>query len=247
MSGGREALAWRPPRGAVLGERAAHVWRVPLRSLDARELHDLLSPDEQARAARFLRDRDAHAYVVAHGTLRRVLARYHGATPNALTFIAGPFGKPALDAPESKLEFNLSHSGDLALIAVSRRGSVGVDVERWDRHIEHLDLAEHFFSPAERTALRLLEHELEATTEGFFNAWTRKEAYLKATGEGITHGLHHFDVSLTPGEPAMLLADRRDPLATSRWRLSAIAPGVDYAGAIVVPRDVDEIMLYDVD
>ncbi len=249
MNAGGDAFEWRAPRTVALTERAAHVWRVPLRSADPRGLVPLLSPDEQARAARFLRDRDADAFIVAHATLRRVLTRYHGGRPEALTFVTGPFGKPSLanPSPSRALEFNLSHSADLALIAVARAGPIGVDVERWDRRIEHLELAEHFFSPAERTALRLLAHGVEATTEGFFNAWTRKEAYLKATGQGITQGLHHFDVTLTPGEPATLLADRLDPSATHRWRMIAIAPGVDYSGAVVVARDVDEIVLYDVD
>ncbi|MGH7617367.1 MAG: 4'-phosphopantetheinyl transferase family protein, partial [Gemmatimonadaceae bacterium] len=226
----------------------AHAWRVPLRSLDHRALLPLLSADERARAERFMRDRDAEAFIVAHGTLRRVLARYLDAAPDTLAFITGPHGKPALASREGRaLEFNLSHSGDLALIAVARAGPVGIDVECRNRDVEHLRLAEHFFSPAERTALRALARELDSLTEGFFNAWTRKEAYLKATGYGITRGLHHFDVSIAPGEPAALLGDRLDPSATDRWRLSELRPGAGFQAALVVPRVVDEITLYDAD
>jgi 4'-phosphopantetheinyl transferase len=231
-----------------LGEHDAHVWRIHLRRIDPRELMPLLSADEQARARRFLHERVAQAYTVSHGMLRRVLARYDAGAPEALRFVVGQFGKPALAASAgASLEFNLSHSGDLALIAVSRSGPVGVDVESRNRATRHLDLAERFFSPAERAALRGLAHDREATIEGFFNAWTRKEAYLKATGHGITRGLHHFDVSLAPGEPAALLADRLDPSAPERWRMSAIDVGGEYAGAVVVPRAVTAITLCDAD
>ena len=247
MSTGRSSTEWRAGPVAQLGERAAHVWRIQLRAFDPRELIGLLSHDERERAERFYHERDAHAYVVSHGMLRRILARYDERPPSALSFIEGPKGKPALvsTAHSRSLEFNLSHSGDLALVAVTRRGPVGVDVEQWDRAVEHLALAEHFFSPVERDALRSLAHDLDQRTEGFFNAWTRKEAYLKATGHGITRGLHHFDVSLSPTEPAALLADRLDPLAVQRWRVVALAAGDGYAAAVVVANDIDEIARYD--
>jgi 4'-phosphopantetheinyl transferase len=240
---------WRIPDEVSLGAHEAHVWRIRLRRIDPRELMPLLSADEQARAGRFVHERVAQAYTVSHGMLRRILARYGEDAPEALRFEVGQFGKPALvaSAGASALEFNLSHSGDLALIAVSRGGPVGVDVEARNREIRHIALAERFFSPVERAALRALAHDGKATTEGFFNAWTRKEAYLKATGHGITRGLHHFDVTLTPRQPAALLADRLDPSAPERWRMSAIDAGEDYAGAVVVPRAVTEVALYDLD
>ncbi len=206
----------------------------------------MLSAEEQARAERFILERDANAFVVAHASLRRILGEYLRIAPQSLHFLNGEYGKPAIAGPPgAALEFNLSHSGDLALIAISGRGAVGIDIERLDRRIEHLDLAEQFFSPAERAALRSLPPEVDAITEGFFNAWTRKEAYLKATGHGITRGLHHFDVSLAPSEPAALLADRLDPLAERRWRMVALAPGDGYAAAVVVASEIDEITSYE--
>jgi 4'-phosphopantetheinyl transferase len=223
-----------------------HVWRVSLRADDPRALLPVLSADEQVRAGRFVFERDANAFIVAHAALRRILGEYLSVAPQSLRFLAGEYGKPAIAGPPSApLEFNLSHSGDLALIAISGRGPVGVDIERLDRRIEHLDLAEQFFSPAERAALRSLPAEADARTEGFFNAWTRKEAYLKATGHGITRGLHHFDVSLAPSEPAALLADRLDPFALQRWRMAALTPGDGYAAAVVVASDVSSIASYD--
>lgn len=247
MISGGSTSEWRAPAALALGARSVHVWRVSLSRGNREEFVRLLSPDEQERARRFIHERDAHAYIVAHGTLRRVLAGYQSTAAASLRFVAGAFGKPSLvESPHApSLEFNLSHSGDLALIAVSRCGPVGVDVEQWDRRVEHLELAEQFFSPIERAALRALAHDVEERTEGFFNAWTRKEAYLKATGHGITRGLHHFDVSLAPREPAALLADRFDPSAPDRWRMMALLPGASYSGAVVVTRAITEILLYD--
>jgi 4'-phosphopantetheinyl transferase len=231
----------------ALARNSVHIWRVPLRRDDPRALLWLLSQDEQARAARFVFERDASAFVIAHAMLRRILAEYLSVSPQSLDFVTGQYGKPSISAPPAAavLEFNLSHSADLALIAVSRGGPVGVDIERLDPRIEHLDLAEQFFSPAERAALRSLPSAVDAMTEGFFNAWTRKEAYLKATGHGIARGLHHFDVTLSPSEPAALLADRLDPLAVQRWRMAALSPGDGYAAAVVVASDVDELASYE--
>lgn len=241
-----QSADWCSPPAIPLEANSVHVWRVSLRAADPRTLLPLLSTDEQVRAARFVFERDADAFIVAHASLRRILSDYLGVAPQSLHFLDGEFGKPAIAGPPgAALEFNLSHSGDLALIAVSGRGPVGVDIERLDPRIEHLELAEQFFSPAERAALRSLSPEVDARTEGFFNAWTRKEAYLKATGHGITRGLHHFDVSLAPREPAALLADRLDPFALQRWRMAALSPGDGYAAAVVVASDVDAIAIYE--
>jgi 4'-phosphopantetheinyl transferase len=232
-----------------LDRRAAHVWRIRISRNDHRALWSVLSPDERERARRFMLERDAQAYVIAHGLLRRILARYDVGSPHELCFVAGEFGKPALvtEPGVPSLEFNLAHAGDLALVVVSRAGPVGADVEQWNREIDHQELAERYFSPVEQAALRRLAADREATTEGFFNAWTRKEAYLKATGHGITRGLHYFDVSLTPGEPAALIADRLDPSAVDRWRMAALDLDDDYAAAIVVPKGVSEILHHDAD
>jgi len=140
------------------------------------------------------------------------------------------------------VEFNLSHSDDLALVAVARAHQLGVDLERWSEGVEHLELAERFFSPAERDALRALAHAPDLVEAGFFAAWTRKEAYLKATGHGISRGLHHFDVTLAPGEPAQLLADRLDPEATARWSLIALEPAPGFSAALVVASPLGEVL-----
>ena len=194
-------------------------------------LRALLSDDERARMDRFLRPADRVRFGVAHGWLRRVLGAYLDMAPSALAFGAGEHGKPFLR--DAALEFNLSHSGDLALVAVAAHGPVGVDVERWDHAVECLDLAERFFSAAELGALHALRDDAPRVVEGFFATWSRKEAYLKATGHGITRGLRHFDVPFAPGSAAALLADRLDADATGRWAIAELAPAPSYSGALV--------------
>lgn len=238
---------WRSVSRPALDAAAAHVWRVELGD-DARAGDwAVLSAEEQARARRFHQEIHRARYVAAHGALRRILAGYVGRPADALEFEVGPNGKPSLvshrDDAIAGVEFNLSHSGELALVAVALGRPVGVDLEQWSEGVEHLELAEHFFSPGERDALRGLARVPERLVEGFFAAWSRKEAYLKATGDGISRGLHHFDVALEPDVPARLLADRLDDTALDRWRMIAFSPGSGYSGALVVAAPLSEVLL----
>ena len=239
---------WHPRPHPPLGAHDVHVWRVPLDD-DARadSYWSLLSEEERRRASRFVRDVHRRRFVAAHGALRSILAAYVNAEPAALDFVSGEHGKPALRDVTGRpsVEFNLSHSDDLALVAVARARAVGVDLERWSE-VEHLELAERFFSPGERDALRALAHAPHLVEAGFFAAWTRKEAYLKATGQGITRGLHHFDVALTPGEPARLLADRLDDAATARWSMIALEPAPGYSAALVVASPIGDVLQFTV-
>lgn len=210
---------------------SVEVWRAALQDItNAERDFPLLSENERARAARFHFERDRHRFIAAHGFLRRQLARHLGAEPGSIVFGAGLRGKPFVAAPETTLQFNLSHSGDYALLAVTGGPAVGVDIERIT-DIEHDLIAAHFFSALEREQLRGLSGDEKATA--FAACWTRKEAYLKATGVGVTGGLDHFDVSLLPGVPAALIADRRGPDA-ARWRMANLDAPAGYAAALAV-------------
>jgi 4'-phosphopantetheinyl transferase len=213
----------------------AHVWRLVLDDERmATVFRELLSDEERERADRFYTAELRRRYTVAHGWTRHILAEYVGIAPHALRFSEGEFGKPSLANPGAETTFfNLSHSAGLGLLAVSRDGPIGVDVERWDRQSDYLDLAERFFSPSERGELETLARDTSALVAGFFAAWTRKEAYIKATGHGITRGLHHFDVSLVPGAPARLLGDRLNPAATAEWTMAALPIDAGYSAAVV--------------
>jgi 4'-phosphopantetheinyl transferase len=230
-----------------LAPGAVHVWRVRLDDAAAAPaLRPLLSDDERARADRFYTEDLRVRFTIAHGWKRRILARYVETRPASLAFACAEHGKPSLvDADAHGVHFNLSHSADLALVAVRRGGPVGVDVEHWKRDVEHLEIADRFFSPNECRALFALADDPRAVVAGFFAAWSRKEAYLKATGDGITRGLEHFDVSLTPGEPAALLADRLDPDATRRWVLTSLDVAPSYSAALVSEAPLSDIVLLD--
>ena len=241
----------------MLAAGTTHVWRVPLNPLNQAEHYSrVLSDDERERVSRFYFPHHAKRYAVAHTALREILAAYEDVDPKALQFTTGEHGKPEFAnggvINPTNLHFNLSHSGDLALIAVARSGAVGVDVEQWRTNVQHLEIAERFFSPHEQASLRALSGN-EAILRGFFSMWSRKEAYLKATGHGIARGLHHFDVSMdsaadaVPGLPinrshvvaAQLLADRLDPAAIRRWAMSHIFVGEGYSAALVSTRAAD--------
>ena len=228
---------WRPaPAELTLSSAEVHVWRACL-DPDAscvEHLQRTLSADESHRAARFHFPRDRRRFIVARGVLRDILGRYLGVPPSELGFRYSSYGKPALaDAgDEEGLRFNISHSHEMALFAVTRGREIGVDIEYLRREIACEEIAERFFSIHERASLRALP--AEAKHQAFFNCWTRKEAYIKAHGEGLSLPLDQFDVSLAPGEPAALLATRGDPREALRWSLQALTPGPGYVAALAV-------------
>ncbi|HXG50500.1 MAG TPA: 4'-phosphopantetheinyl transferase superfamily protein [candidate division Zixibacteria bacterium] len=231
---GRAAALLETQRLPALGRDEIHVWRVSLhRSEKPLEgLAAVLSGDEGQRAARYRFARDRDRFVAARGLLRVLLGMYLNVEPRQLRFAYNPYGKPALvPQPDgTDVEFNLSHSGDLALYAIARGRAVGIDVERIDPAKGTMEIADRFFSAAEIKSLRELPQELR--TAGFFNCWTRKEAYIKARGLGLAIPLDQFDVSLKPGEAARLIDARCEPGGASRWRLVELDAGAGYAAAV---------------
>ena len=193
-----------------------------------------LSADEKERAARFYFQRDREHFIVARGALRAILGRYLQRDPTRVGFRYSPHGKPALamEAPGEGLRFNISHSHGLALCAVTRGREIGVDLERV-RSIANLEqIAERFFSPGENAEPRALPARVKA--EAFFNGWSRKEAYLKARGDGLSLSLDQFDVSLASGEPARLPRNQREPRDVGRWPLQELPPVFGYVAALAV-------------
>ncbi|MCC6862392.1 MAG: 4'-phosphopantetheinyl transferase superfamily protein [Bryobacterales bacterium] len=214
------------------------VWRVPLEGGgDPR----VLSEQERERAARFRFERHRRRFTAAHTALRSILARATGELPGSLRFAFGPYGKPALES--GRVRFNLSHSSEVALVALAVDREVGVDVERMRPEITAERIAERFFSPHEVEALRALPEERRF--EAFFHCWTRKEAFIKARGEGFSHPLDSFDVSLVPGEPARLLATRPDAAEASRWSLAELPVPSGYTAALAVEGTSFQLAIYD--
>ncbi len=191
-------------------------------------LSQVLSAEEQARAERFLSKVDGDHFRVSHGRLRHLLASYVDIPADTISFSVGARGKPAVVTPDAGVFFNLSHSGDVGVAAVSRSYDVGVDIER-ERDVSD-GLAERFFSSREVASLQVLDGTRQHAA--FFRCWTRKEAFVKATGEGIGRGLNSFDVSIEDSmHPAILrIDDQGSPI--SAWALMSFEPKAGYFGAL---------------
>jgi len=218
-------------RAVALPANEVHLWgaALDLDPADLDYLKKMLAPDERLRAAQFHFPKDRMRFVARRGLLRGILARYLGREPEKLRFGSGPGGKPFLlgDSRARALHFNMAHSHDLALYGIAGYREVGVDIERIKPDLADPQVAERFFSPRESLALRTLPASLQV--EAFFNCWTRKEAYLKARGEGLLAPLDRFDVSLAPGQPAALLNG-----GDGMWSLHALTPAPGYAAAVAV-------------
>ena len=233
----RYAQPWCPPRPTLtISGDEVHVWRASIATPKSRvqSLECILTEDELCRAKRFYFQRDRERFIVARGLLRCILGRYLGIEPSRLRFSYNDCGKPALaTAPdEGTLCFNLSHSDRLALYAVTRGRKVGIDLERVRAIPEIEQIAKCSFSSRENAVFCSLP--LGLRKEAFFSCWTRKEAYVKARGKGLSLSLAQFDVSLVPGEPARLLDVRGDSPDALHWSLRELKPGPDYVAALAV-------------
>ena len=224
-------MRWAPASSPLpLGRGQVHVWRARLGVDDDRYrvCHALLTPEEHRRAARYAFDEPRRRFVVARGTLRALLAAYVGVPAVDLVFAYGEHGKPRLTTPDTDTTFNLSHSGDRVLLAVARGRDVGVDVERTRRKVNWEAISRRFFAVGEQAVLFDLPDQ--ERRGAFFRCWTRKEAFMKATGLGVTYGLRSFSVSLAPGQAPDL-----QWLAAGRpedWGLADADPDDEHAGAV---------------
>jgi 4'-phosphopantetheinyl transferase len=208
------------------------VVQVVLAPLDHASAGDLalLNNDERARAARFVHERDRVRFVAAHAALRRVLGLTAGIAPEALRFMTTAHGKPQLIEAPGEIRFSLSRSGAFALIAVSRDIEVGVDIEE-ERPVEALELSRRFFAAAETAALEALPSA--DRDRAFFRVWTRKEAVVKARGDGLGFPLDRFDVSSAVGAAGQQLPCRfADQEPITPWQLVALDAPPGYAAAL---------------
>lgn len=222
-----------------------HVWRTSLERDDSEfeRLWAALTPDEMERARRFHFERDRRRFVVARGVLREILGRCLGLAPALIRFAYNEYGKPSLREDAGGLRFNASHSAGAALYACTLGREVGIDVELLRDDFASFEVAERFFSEAEVRSLGSLPEEMR--TQGFFNCWTRKEAYIKALGEGLSHPLNTFCVSLAPGEPARLISTETDPLEAASWSIVDLKPLEGYAAALAIRGSDPEIQCWD--
>ena len=214
---------------------AIHVWLVTLADVPSDGAADMLTPDEREQASRFMSAALTRGFIAKRAALRQILATYTSVHAADLAFRTSAHGKPHLldrDGAASTIEFNVSDAGRYALVAVAMRRAIGVDIEAI-RHIEDADdIVEHHFSAIERAAYRRLAPEQRPTA--FFNAWTRKEAFIKAVGLGLHLSLDSFSVALDPAAPARLIEIDGDPMKAAEWTLMPIEVPSGHVGAVVV-------------
>ncbi|WP_159586716.1 4'-phosphopantetheinyl transferase family protein [Chelativorans xinjiangense] len=228
-------------RPLTIGPDVVDIWRWPLDvgMDDLPRYVTALSDGEFARASRFVHERDRLRFIVGRGKLREIIGRYLGVPARRLSFACNAFGKPRLAASRPPLHFNLSHTGGMAVLAVSDRYHVGIDIEKIVPLRE--DVAGHFFSPGERLTLRNVPPD--GYLEAFYRCWTRKEAFVKAHGAGLSLPLEAFDVSIdSVGEPKLLRLEG-DPEAPAQWRLLNLALPAGFVGAMAALTAGNDISL----
>ncbi len=191
---------------------------------------EILNHDEQKRAARFHFEKDKKRFVITRATLKNLIGFFEGIDPKKIYFDYNQYGKPAYSA--GFFQFNVAHSGTLGLIGISAVGAIGVDVEEFRPQTEIETIAKRFFSPVEFAEFcTLIGND---RLQGFFNAWTRKEAFIKAVGMGLSMPLHAFDVNLTPGCPAKLKQVRYKNMISAEWQLQNLPVRQNYAASFCV-------------
>ena len=221
--------AWvTPPTRLELGEHEIAVWKTILERepSDIARLRETLSEDEQERASRFHFARDRDHFIIARGTLKMLLGEYLGTPARGVRFRYSAQRKPTLDAEHPSIDFNISHTQNMAVFAFARHRRIGIDVEKIQRDFNVEDIAKRYFSVCECQELFSLPSELQS--EAFFLGWTRKEAYLKARGEGLHLPLDSFSVSLTPAQPPGFREGVRP-----EWQIQSASAADEYPIAVV--------------
>jgi 4'-phosphopantetheinyl transferase len=238
-SSAMEAVSWSRPVQDLALRAELHIWLawLDVEPQQRARLCSYLSKDEVSRAERFVFPRDRDHFIVARGTLRELLGKYLHCPPNAVQFKTGRYGKLSLLEDHHQVRFNLSHSHGLALYAFCRGRELGIDAEKIRAGFAGEGIAERYFSATEQHELAELPQELRDTA--FFLCWTRKEAYIKAHGDGLQIALDSFDVSLKPGEPETLRS-----ADSGRWRMRSFAPAPEFVAAIIVEGEMPSIRFW---
>ncbi len=221
-----------------LADAAVAVWltRLDLDAEQVRQCTGLLSRDEQLRAERFHFERDRRRFVAARGILRVLLGEHLGITPASIAFGYAKNGKPFIADHAASMHFNVAHAHERALYAISKSCALGVDIEYLNRDIDYSGLAERFFTSRERTELKRIPES--DRKRAFFSCWTRKEAVIKATGDGLSLPLNQFEVTLAPGIAPRLLDSAAAPQLAGYWNLYAPDIGNDYIAAVAAHHRV---------
>lgn len=240
---------WTSPPSALpaLDTADLHLWRFALDASDAEEqaLGALLSARERERAAGIRLPMHQRRYVVGHGRMRRVLARYVDLAPEAIEFGRHPRGKPFVVAAQNArgVHFNFSHTGNIGIVGVALKRPLGVDVEQHRDDTDMVLIARRQFAPGEQA--RLMTLPTAERRAAFYECWTRKEAYLKAIGDGIAGGLQGFEVSFLANEAPAILRAKEGPEECKRWVVIPVAAGANLSAACIVERPAERVAGWD--
>ena len=231
-----------PPPNPALRPGETHLWCAEPGAFHQHlsRFNGLISEAEQDRAARFHSAGHRDAYIIRHGVLRLLLGQYLRQAPAEIEFLHGSRGKPVIPAAASELHFNESHSGDLALFAFTTVCPIGVDIERIRPIPDFERIATHYFSAQEVHMMRELPPDQRM--KAFYACWTGKEAYLKATGEGIGAGLDKVEITLDQNLEAAGLTVSEDSHAA--WRLHPFSPAPGYLGAVALTGTITALSLW---
>jgi len=236
-----------PPKQLLFNKDGVHIWRIDFESAKpfVSGLREILSSDERERADRFRFQKDHDRFVISHAAIRNILGQYLNMEPRDICFEVDSKGKPRLsdELNQTKLYFNMSHSHLKALVAISKDHEMGVDIEYLRPEVAELDIAKRFFASGEVS--QLLNFPKEKQIEAFYACWTRKEAFIKAKGDGLSISLDSFEVSLDPGERVSLKGTNGKHDKFKDWSIRGLIPGFGYAGALAVRGDKMNIQYWD--
>ncbi|HIB85306.1 MAG TPA: 4'-phosphopantetheinyl transferase superfamily protein [Chromatiales bacterium] len=244
MTGTTPGFWQSPDTHPRLGTESVHVWKIDLdlQAEEIRNLRDCLCADELTRADRFRFARHRHRFTAGRAALRQILGNYLGCDPTDVQFDYNEHGKPSLRSPQSLISFNLSNSHTLALLAITLKRRIGIDIEYRHRATNGLQIADHFFSPREAEMLRALPTALQKT--GFLLGWTRKEAYIKAIGAGLSYPLRTFSVVLDPRDTPRLIEIEGAATEVNDWYYTDLNPHTDYLASIIVEHSSADLSMF---
>ncbi len=241
-------ISWTdPPARLRLSPEHVDVWRISTAlKEDALKIFDsVLSPDQRARAERMRVAEKRQQYIIAQGLTRILIGNVLDADPTAFEFDRGPKGKPYLGGAfaDAGIQFNMTHTSHMALVAITLTREVGIDIERIRENLQWEKLARRYFSPLEYSGYSELHEDVRL--RAFFTCWTRKEAVLKAIGTGLGGGLASFDVSVDPDVPPALLGNRWKGHFHGHWTVTQLEPGEGYVATLVTERDGFEVRCWE--
>jgi 4'-phosphopantetheinyl transferase len=235
----------RGPFSFELSESTIHIWSFPTRASHhvVATFERVLIPEERNRAFRFRFHHLFASFVIARGALRYLLGHYLNCDPARVSLVYGLKGKPAVESPSS-LQFNMTHSGDLAVIALTLRRELGVDIEQIGPLADMQQIANHFFCPEE--AAEVMCAPQGERERAFFLCWTRKEAYIKATGDGLSAPLGSFRVTVHPDKPARFVHIQHNEIEAKSWTLHDFQVAAGYAAALAYRDQPRSLRLFSV-